>query len=67
MVPSTFEENLEKSSFQEAWQYAVETARRKASEVADRLKVLTHTYTHIHHCLSFMTCVHFHIDDVALG
>ena len=38
-MPSKFEENLEKSSFQEAWQYAVETARRKASEVAERLKV----------------------------
>ena len=38
-MPSTFEENLEKSSFQEAWQYAIKTARRKASEVADRLKV----------------------------
>ena len=39
IVPSTFEENLDKSSFQEAWQYAVETARRKAREVAERLKV----------------------------
>ena len=41
-MPSTFEENLEKSRFQEAWQYAIETARRKASEVAERLKVHTH-------------------------
>ena len=53
-MPSTFEENLEKSSFQEAWQYAVETARRKAGEVADRLKVHTplfmvhDTYLYIH-------------------
>ncbi len=42
-MPSTFEENLEKSGFQEAWQYAIETARRKAREVAERLKV---DYTH---------------------
>ena len=41
IVPSTFEENLEKSNFQEAWQYAIETARRKAIEVAERLKVHT--------------------------
>ena len=30
---------MEKSGFQEAWQYAIETARRKVSEVAERLKV----------------------------
>ena len=39
MVPSKFEENLDKGRFQEAWQYAVETARRKAAEVAERMKV----------------------------
>lgn len=38
-MPSKFEENLEKTSFQEPWQYAVETARMKAVEVAERLKV----------------------------
>ena len=39
IVPSTFEENLDKSSYSAPWQYAVETARGKANEVAERLKV----------------------------
>ena len=39
VLPSTFEENLDKSSFSEPWEYAVETSRRKAREVADRVKV----------------------------
>ncbi|XP_022091542.1 N-acetylserotonin O-methyltransferase-like protein [Acanthaster planci] len=38
VVPSTFEENLDKSSFSSAVEYAKETARMKATEVAQRLK-----------------------------
>lgn len=38
VVPSTFEENLSKSAFSEPWQYAVETSRGKALEVAERLQ-----------------------------
>ena len=37
VVPSTFEENLDKLSFRFAADYAKETARRKATEVAERL------------------------------
>ena len=48
-MPSKFEENLEKSAFQEAWQYAVETALRKASEVAKRLKVIISIVEHSRH------------------
>ena len=39
VLPSTFEENLEKTQFSEPWQYVVETSRGKASEVAQRIKV----------------------------
>lgn len=39
VLPSTFEENLDKSSFSVPWEYAVETSRGKAREVANRLKV----------------------------
>ncbi len=39
VVPSQFEESLDKSHFSEPWQYAVENSRQKALEVAQRLQV----------------------------
>ena len=45
VVPSTFEENLSKSAFSEPWQYAVETSRGKALEVAERLQVCVGSYS----------------------
>lgn len=39
MVPSAFEENLDKAAFSQPWQYAVENSRQKALEVASRLGV----------------------------
>lgn len=39
VVPSAFEENLDKAAFSQPWQYAVETSRRKALEVASHLRV----------------------------
>ena len=39
VVPSRFEENLDKTQYKEAWQYAESTAAGKAEEVAKRLKV----------------------------
>lgn len=37
VVPSSFEENLDKSSFKHVYDYVKETARGKALEVANRL------------------------------
>ncbi|KFP78625.1 N-acetylserotonin O-methyltransferase-like, partial [Acanthisitta chloris] len=39
VVPSWFKETLEKSSFSAPYEYAVETARQKALEVANRMHV----------------------------
>ena len=39
VIPSTFEENLDKTAFSHPWQYAVENAKLKAKEVACRIKV----------------------------
>ena len=39
VVSSEFEENLDKSQFEKAWQYAESNAAGKAKEVAERLKV----------------------------
>ena len=38
VVPSTFEENLDKSKFKHPYEYVLETAKGKALEVAERLK-----------------------------
>ena len=37
VVPSTFEENLNKASFQFPYQYALQTAKQKTLEVANKL------------------------------
>lgn len=34
IIPSTFEEDLDKSRFEHPWQYAMETARQKANDIA---------------------------------
>ena len=39
MVPSQFEETLDKTLFSTPWQYALETSRGKATEVAKKLQV----------------------------
>lgn len=41
VVPSKFEENLDKESFTHPWQYAVENSKLKALDVAQRLQVTT--------------------------
>lgn len=45
MLPSTFEENLDKDLFSEPWEYVEETSRGKATEVAERMKVSCPTCT----------------------
>lgn len=42
MVPSWFKETLEKSSFAAPYEYAVETAKQKALEVANRMHVVSY-------------------------
>ncbi|XP_031413417.1 probable bifunctional dTTP/UTP pyrophosphatase/methyltransferase protein isoform X2 [Meleagris gallopavo] len=39
VVPSWFKETLEKSSFAAPYEYAIETAKQKALEVANRMHV----------------------------
>lgn len=36
MIPSNFEENLDKSAFKHPYEYVLENSRQKALEVADR-------------------------------
>lgn len=36
VIPSNFEENLDKSAFQHPYEYVLENSRQKALEVADR-------------------------------
>ncbi|XP_013381349.1 N-acetylserotonin O-methyltransferase-like protein [Lingula anatina] len=38
VIPSTFEENLDKASFSHAYEYVMETAKRKTVEVAEKLR-----------------------------
>lgn len=42
VVPSWFKETLEKSSFTAPYEYAVETAKQKALEVANRMHVVSY-------------------------
>lgn len=42
VVPSWFKETLEKSSFAAPYEYAVETAKQKALEVANRMHVVSY-------------------------
>ena len=39
VVPSSFEENLDKSQFAHAWEYVVSTSEGKAIDVASKQKV----------------------------
>lgn len=45
VVPSWFKETLEKSSFKAPYEYAVETAKQKALEVANRMHVVSYCYS----------------------
>lgn len=38
VIPSTFEENLDKSKFEHPYEYAKETARQKTLQVAQKLQ-----------------------------
>lgn len=42
VVPSWFKETLEKSSFAAPYEYAMETAKQKALEVANRMHVVSY-------------------------
>lgn len=45
VVPSWFKETLEKSSFTAPYEYAVETAKQKALEVANRMHVVSYYFS----------------------
>ena len=54
VLPSTFEENLDKSQFAHAWEYTIKTSEGKAIDVAHKQKALARAIANLMHVIRIL-------------